>query len=78
MIQMNGFITPSHLCLDGIQFTAAGYSLFVDKGLGPMLDSYYDKLRLPKSVRNAKANMSKSAKRRKRAAEKKAKASLDS
>ncbi len=65
MNQINGFLEPKHICKDDIHMNAMGYRVFVEKGLGPMLDSYYNLHRLPKSLRNP-PKMSKSAKRRQR------------
>ncbi len=63
MNQINGFLDGMHFCRDDIHLNALGYRVFVEKGLGPMLDSYYNQHRLPKSVRNP-PKTSKSAKRR--------------
>ncbi len=52
VIQINGFVHPRHLCRDDIQFNLDGYSLFIDKGLGPLLDSHYNILHKPKCERN--------------------------
>ena len=69
-VQINGFISGAHLCRDQIHLNAHGYSMFVDKGLGPLLDAHYNILRKPRCERNAPV-LSKSAKRRRRNAQKK-------
>ena len=70
-VQINGFIANAHLCRDQIHLNALGYSMFLDKGLGPLLDAHYNVLRKPKNERNPPI-LSKSAKRRRRNAQKKA------
>ena len=65
MNQINGFLDVKHICRDDIHLNALGYRVFVDKGLGPMLDSYYNERRLPKDMRKP-VKISKSAKRRQR------------
>ena len=38
---MNGRILDEHLESDEIHLNASGYSLFVSKGLGPLLDNHF-------------------------------------
>ena len=45
--QMNGRIESCHLEADNIHFNAFGYSHFISKGLGPLLDDYYMSLEPP-------------------------------
>ena len=68
--QMNFFLESSHMCRDKVHLNSSGYSVFLDKGLGPLLDSHYDALRKPKCERN-RIPVSKSATRRRKNAKKK-------
>ena len=69
--QMNGFVAPYHMCSDNIHFNSEGYSLFISKGIGPLLDEYHEMNRKPRNERRPPV-LSKSAKRHRRNAAKKA------
>ena len=46
-------VKPWHIKRDKVHFSVSGYQMIMDKGIGPMLDVYYDKVRIPKHVRMA-------------------------
>ncbi len=48
MCQMNDRIPDDHFETDEIHLNAQGYSVFVSKGMGPMLDNNYMSLEPPK------------------------------
>ena len=37
---MNGFLEPKHFDSDSIHLNELGYKLFIEKGLGPLIDSH--------------------------------------
>ncbi len=44
-------VKPWHMKRDQIHFSVSGYRMVMDKGVGPMLDVYYDQVRVPKQAR---------------------------
>ena len=40
--QINGFLERKHMCRDDIHMNALGYSVFIEKGLGQLLESHYN------------------------------------
>ncbi len=63
VIQINGYLAGQHLESDGTHLTSEGYRLFISKAVGPLLDSYYERIR-PKKVRKEFHEMSKAQKKR--------------
>ena len=44
-------VKPWHIKKDKVHFSVSGYQMVLDRGIGPMLDVYYEKVRIPKQVR---------------------------
>ena len=52
---MNKFVKPTQFCSDKTHFNHEGYHLFMDRGLGPLLDQHYKQVRTRRPNRKRRA-----------------------